>query len=307
MQTVQAGACNDAEKLSARICQSRICSPSVATSRPVGMALTNAGKLWWLHFVQVVTDGGLIMNELTRQLQPPEENDSQGGKSIDASVAAPALNTPTAPPETAPMPLAPSTVPLLLPKRKVDLATVEMSGLPATTPVEQLLVREVKGISTPFTPNLESALSFRGLVHKPEGEFDKVYQLVGGSLLNDPHVAGRLQTIVFAPTYSWATCEVVLAPWKMTKYGAHVLKDLQLLQPRFPNLKVFVEWSDLKRRHVVYEVHMTPQDRELISKVTWPHKDQIDDALQLCAFDNIDDLAAANAEIKTLLGSREVE
>jgi hypothetical protein len=33
----------------------------VETSRPVGIALTNAGKLRWPQFVQVVTDGGLIM------------------------------------------------------------------------------------------------------------------------------------------------------------------------------------------------------------------------------------------------------
>jgi hypothetical protein len=247
------------------------------------------------------------MDEHARPTQPPQENDSQGGKSIDASVVAPALNTPTAPPATAPMPLAPSTVPLLLPKRKVDLATVEMSGLPATTPVEQLLVREVKGIGAPFTPNLKTALSFYGLVHKPEGEFDKVYQPVGGSLLNDPRVAGRLRTIIFVPAFLWATLEVVIAPWRMTTYGAHVLQALQSLQPQFPNFKVFVEWSEQKKRHVVRENDMTPQEQELISKFTWPTKVQIIEALQMCAFDNIDDLAAANAEIKTLLSSREVE
>jgi hypothetical protein len=247
------------------------------------------------------------MDDCTHPIQPPQETVSQGGESIDASVVAPALNTPATPPETASILLAPSTVPLLLPKRKVDLLTVEMSGLPSTTPVEQLLVREMKGIGAPFTPNLETALSFRGLVHKPDGEFDKVYQPVGGPLLNDPRVAGRLKTITFVLAFLWDTLEVVIAPWRMTTYGAHVLHALQKLQPEFPNFKVFVEWSDQKKKHVVHRIDMTPQEKELISKVTWPTKEQVIEALELCAFDNIDDLAAANAEIKTLLGSREVE
>jgi hypothetical protein len=246
------------------------------------------------------------MNDRTPgPLGPQEAN--RNGDSSDASEVLPTLNTPTIPPEAAIDRPGLSPVPLLSPKRKVDLATIEMSGLPATTPVEQLLVHEVKGIGAPFTPNLELALSFRGLVYKPEGEFDEIYQLVGGPLLNDSHVAGRLKQIVFIATYLWAQCEVVLAPWKMTKHGAHVVQILQSLQPRFPNVKVFVEWSDLKRRHVVHDVAMTAQERELVSKVTWPTKDQIIYALQLSAYDNIDDLAAANAEIKTLLSSREVE
>ena len=247
------------------------------------------------------------MDDCTPGPHRPQEIVNRNGDSSDASEMLPTLNTPTIPPEAAIDRPGLSPVPLLSPKRKVDLATIEMSGLPATTPVEQLVVHKTKGIATPFTPNLGLALSFRGLVYKPEGEFDESYQLVAGPLLNDSRVVSRLKQIVFIATYLWAQCEVVLAPWKMTKHGAHVVQTLQSLQSRFPNIKLFVEWSDLKKRHVVHDVAMTPQERELVSKVTWPTRDQMIDALQLSAFDDIVDLAAANAEIKTLLSSREVE
>ena len=52
---------------------------------------------------------------------------------------------------------------------------------------------------------------------------------------------------------------------------------------------------------------MTAQERELIARTVWPKREQILDALAMTAFDKLDDLVAANDEIRTLLNSREVE
>ena len=45
----------------------------------------------------------------------------------------------------------------------------------------------------------------------------------------------------------------------------------------------------------------------MVEKLHWPSKECILDALSTTAFDNIEDLAAANEEIRTLLSSREVD
>jgi hypothetical protein len=182
-----------------------------------------------------------------------------------------------------------------------------MSGLTAATQVEQLVVREMKGISQTFTPNLEGALTFRGLVSTPPGEFEAVYLIIAGPLLSDPRIVGRVKTITFVPAFAWSTFEVVLVPFKATKFGMRVLQDLLSLKPRFPNFKVFVEWDALKKRHVVQSLPMTEQEQELIAKVIWPSRGQIIEALQLSAFDDINALAAANDEIRTLLSARAVE
>jgi hypothetical protein len=165
----------------------------------------------------------------------------------------------------------------------------------------------MKGISQTFTPNLETALPFHGLVSTPPGEFDAVYHIIAGPLLSDPRIAGRVKTITFVPAFSWSTFEVVLVPFKGTKFGMRVQQDLGSLKPQFPNVKVFVEWDALKKRHVVQSLPMTAQEQELISKVIWPSRVQIIEALQISAFDDINDLAAANDEIRTLLSARMVE
>jgi hypothetical protein len=248
------------------------------------------------------------MDDCTQGPRRPQEIvNNRNGDPSNASEMLPPLNTPTIPPEAAIDRSGLSPVPLLSPKRKVDLARVEMSGLPEVMAVEQLAVRELKGIGTIFTPKMDQMLSFRGLVYQPAGEFDVNYQLIAGPLLLDPRIVTRTKTIAIIPAFVWSSCEVVLAPWKMTKFGARTLRALQSLQPEFPNYKMFVEWSDVKTRHIVQKISTTPDERELISKVRWPNKDQIIEALQLSAYDSIDDLAAANAEIKILLNSREVE
>jgi hypothetical protein len=236
------------------------------------------------------------------QVQPASEPDATAIPSAPPPPGTPAstLAAPTGPAELAP-------VPLLASRRKVDLATVEMSNLAVATPVEQLVVREMKGIGQTFTPNLAGALTFRGLVYKPAGEYEEVHQIIAGPLLLKPLIASRLKMTTFVPTFSWSTLEVVLAPFKMTKFGMRVLQALQSLQSEFPDLKVFYEWESSKKRHVVQSLPMTAQERELIAKVIWPSKDQIIEALQITAFDNIDVLAAANEEIRTLLSARMVE
>lgn len=202
-------------------------------------------------------------------------------------------------------PLGPA--PLLTPVHRVNLAPVAMGALPQATPVESLVVRELKGIAAAFTPNTSRALQFRGFVYKPEGEFEACHQIIAGELLSDPRIASRASTIIFIPSFAWSTCEVVLAPFKSSRHGMRQVTTFQGLQPRFPNFKLFSEWNSSKLRHVVHEVEMTPQERELISKVSWPTREQILEALQVTAFDNIEGLAAANTDIATLLTSREIE
>jgi len=200
-----------------------------------------------------------------------------------------------------------SPPPVMAPKRRVDLHTVALSIVPEAKPIELLTVKEMKGINAIFTPLLAEALKFHGLVHKPVGEFDDVFQIVTGPLLRDPRVASRTRRITFVPAFAWATCEIVIAPIKDTRFGAAVFHSLQSLQPRFPFFKVFVEWNDVKKRHVVNEVAITADERELISKTPWPTRDQLIEALQMVAYDDINDLAQVNDEIRTVLAAREVK
>jgi hypothetical protein len=209
-------------------------------------------------------------------------------------------NTGTARPQLNP-------TPLLTPTHRVDLSTVVMDALPHATPIESLEVREMKGIGATFTPNMAVALQFKGLVYKPEGEFESQHQIIAGDLLRDPRVVARTCGILFVPSLAWSTCDLVVVPFKITRFGVRVIRTLQSLEPRFPNFKVFIEWNDRKKKHTVNEVEMTPQECELIAKTVWPSREQLLDALQVVAFDNITELAVANDTIRTLLGSREVE
>jgi hypothetical protein len=175
------------------------------------------------------------------------------------------------------------------------------------TAVESLVVRELKGVGVAFTPNLDAMLMFHGLSYKPPHEYESVYQVVAPPLNNDPRVMSRASRIAYVPAFSWSTFEVVLAPFKLTSFGLRVLDNLRTLQPRFPRYKCFTQWDAAKRRHVVYFDDLSEQELGVILGTKWPTRDEILDTLQVAAFDNLDALAAANAEIHALVHSREVQ
>jgi hypothetical protein len=170
--------------------------------------------------------------------------------------------------------------------------------------VESLTVQECKGVGQTFSANMDGMLSFHGLVYKHE--YETTYQVIAGPLLNDPRVMSRATRIAFVPAYSWSTFEVVLLPVKLTIYGRRVLEDLWKVQPEFPNRKTFVHWDPAKKRHIVFVDDLCDQECSIIAGVKWPTKEQILEALQATAFDNLDDLVGANEEIRALVTSKEV-
>jgi hypothetical protein len=99
---------------------------------------------------------------------------------------------------------------------------------------------------------------------------------------------------------------MVLLPVKVTTYGRRVLDDIQKLQLRFPNFKVFIEWDGTRKRHVVHWDELTEQEHGVILSVKWPGRDEILEALGAAAYDDLEALAAANEDIRTLLRSHEV-
>src|SRR5262249_8877005 len=146
------------------------------------------------------------------------------------------------------------------PKRKVDLARAALPDLGVLQTVESLSVRELKGVGAMFTSNLTATLVFFGLVFKPQGEYETLYQIVTGSLVSDPRIMRYAKRIAFVPVFSWSSFEMVLLPVKLTSYGRRVLDDLQKLQPRFPNFKSFIEWDPNRKRHVLHWDVLTNQE-----------------------------------------------
>lgn len=201
--------------------------------------------------------------------------------------------------------LRPAPMPQI--KRKIDLRGAELPPLLETRPVESLVVREKKGAGATFTPNTSIALSFYGLVCRPPEEFESLYQIVTGELINDPRITNRAKKLVFVPSFDWSAHELILVPLKLNKFGVRVFTDLKKLETLFPNFKVFVEWNEIKRRHVVHQLDLSAPEREIIARMKWPDRDEILDALSAEAYDNIEDLAADNADIAALLSAREVE
>jgi hypothetical protein len=181
-----------------------------------------------------------------------------------------------------------------------------MPGVSDLRPVEQLVVRQLKGPGQMFTADLDSALNFLGLVHKPAGEFEEQYQILADNLLKDPRLARLAKRIAFVPAYAWTTFEVVLMPVKVTTFSQRVVADLAKLKPLFPSYKAFIQWDDGKRRHVVYQEELTPHEAVLIGKVTWPTREQILEALEATAYDELATLCDANDEVRSLLSAREV-
>ena len=193
------------------------------------------------------------------------------------------------------------------PKRRVDLSTAQLPGIGGLQAVETLTIRERKGVGATFTPNVAATLMFHGLVYKPQGEFDGLYQIIAGPLLHDPRIANRATRIAFVPALDWSAVEVVLVPIKLSKHGQRVLSDLQKLEPRFPAYKAFIQWVETKRRHVVYFDELSEPEGAIIAKVKWPTQEQMLDALSAVAFETIEDLAAANEDVRALLKSRQVD
>jgi hypothetical protein len=209
-------------------------------------------------------------------------------------------------PELVPVP-ALKPIPMPQVRRKVDLSGATLPSLAETKMVEALVVREKKGPGATFSPQLEGALPFYGLVNKPLDAFEAEYQIISGSLLHDPRITSRAKTLAFIPAYDWSAHEMILVPLKMNKYGTRVMLDLQKVAAKTAMFKAFIEWSESLRRHVVHYNILTDAEKELLTTVKWPTREEMLDALSAVAFDNIDDLAAANAEIAMLLGAVEVK
>jgi hypothetical protein len=203
--------------------------------------------------------------------------------------------------------LASAAAPLLAPKRRIDLAAAVLPDVGNIEAVEVLEVRELKGAGKSFTPDVASALTFLGIAYKRPDKFDPTYQIIVGDLQFEPLIVSLARPLVFVPVFSWSTQEVVLLPIKINNFGERILIALQKVQPAFPNIKVFIRWNDVKRRFDVKRIQMTDQEAAIIRRVCWPSREQILDALNPNAFEDMEGLAAANEEIKILLGAREVE
>jgi hypothetical protein len=201
----------------------------------------------------------------------------------------------------------PQPLPTIQPKRKIDLAHAMLPDPGALQTVESLCVRELKGVGAMFTPNLSGILMFMGLVYKPQGEYEAQYQIIIDQLMTDPRVMRYAKRIVFTPVYNWSMFEMILLPVKLTTFGRRVLDDLQKLQPRFPHFKAFIEWDGTRKRHMVRWDTLTEQEQGIIVTVKWPAREDILDALSATAYDDLETLAEANDDIRTLLRSHEVE
>ena len=82
---------------------------------------------------------------------------------------------------------------------------------------------------------------------------------------------------------------------------------LTKLRRSFPNFKCYVEWDNGKNRHIVNQVEFTDRDQDIIARVVWPTQDEILEALDAIAFDDIETLRQANCDVSTLLASHPVE
>jgi hypothetical protein len=191
-------------------------------------------------------------------------------------------------------------------KRKVELTRAALPNQGAPQSVESLSVRVLKGVGASFTPYLNAMLTYFGLEYAPRGEFQKLYQIVDGPLLDDPRVVKHARRIAFVPVFSWSTYELALLPVKQSTHGRRVLDDLQKLQPRFPNFQAYIEWDHDRKRHVVYSYPLTAAELNVITAVKWPTPDEVWEALCDIAYDRIDDLAQVNDDIRLILQSREV-
>lgn len=202
------------------------------------------------------------------------------------------------------VPLTPE--PLPQPPRRVDLSPVNLSLVPDALPVESLRVREMKGIGSTFTPNLSTSLTFKGIVYTPSHGYEKEYHLLGKNLLAESRLAAHIQAITFTAALDWSTCDVVLMPIKATRLGRLVMQDLVKEQPHFSHRKYYIEWVQTKRRHVLNQAELTGDEIELLGKAHWPTQEEIIGALQVTAFDNLNELVEANAEVRLIINSREV-
>jgi len=231
----------------------------------------------------------------TQSMQNPTNERSAGAQAPDDM-----------PPDAERHSETPRSEPLPKLRRKVDLSISAMALAEIKT-VESLMVQELRGPGAAFTANLEHALIFNGIAYRPKGAFETTYQIVAGPLLTDSRVLGRMYRIIFLPAFAWTSLEMVLLPIKLSKYGQRVLVDLQSQNPHFPTIKSYIEWSGAKHRHVVYVAELRPHERSIIEKVVWPTREHVQEALSLYAYDNINDLAVTNEDVRILLTSREVK
>jgi hypothetical protein len=199
-----------------------------------------------------------------------------------------------------------AALPAIESPRNIDLRLATLPAAHALRTIDNLMVRELKGLGTMFTPNVDAALDFFGLAYKPRGVFETQYQIIAGPLLNDPRVKRLASPVSFVPAFSWSTLEVVLAPYKLTAHGQRTLQLLRKLNNRFPNFKVLVEWVATRQHHVVRYSELSPNEMALIDGVHWPTADEVLEALGAVAFNNLDKLMAANEIVRQSISAREV-
>jgi hypothetical protein len=173
--------------------------------------------------------------------------------------------------------------------------------------VEPLEVREFKGVGAMFTPRLDDAVQFHGLVYRPPGEFNGRHQIITGPLLQDARVMRHARRIAFIPVYGWSAFEVALMPIKVSSFGQRIIEYLRRLSPMFPNFKAFVEWDGGKHRHVVYEARLSHQEAEQIRGVRWPTRDEVVEALEAYAYDTLEALMQHNENVRLQITCREVQ
>jgi hypothetical protein len=256
---------------------------------------------------QAAASGAQPGSDLPRkEAAPPTANPPPGGAPPGDTQVVEAQAQPDVGSPQAKAPLQPEELPT--PKRTVDLSTVVLPGLGDYKVVDRLAVRELKGAGATFTPNLEGALAFHGLVYKPKGTFEPVHQIICGPLLTNARVVSRAQRVVFVPVFDWGSLEIVLLPIKQTTYGQRVLVDLQQTQKKQSlHFKAFIQWEERRHRHVVYHDDLSEQEKTAVAQAKWPTREQILEDLSTSAYNDINELAEANPEIRTLLRAREVD
>jgi hypothetical protein len=237
----------------------------------------------------------------------PHEHSMLNGRAAGDTYSPPAAgDIPDGDVRTPPSRLAPADS-LPLPYRIPDLALAALPEGGDLRPVERLTIQDLKGPGAAFTADLDMALSFYALAYKPPGEYETQYHILTGDLLKDRRVMRLAGRTTFVPSLAWSSLEVVLLPVKGTTPGQRLIADLATLQKMFPKYKAYKMWDEVKRRHVVSWESLTLEEGDYIAKVTWPTRDDILEALEPIAFDDLHRLRSANDDVRTLLSARPVE
>lgn len=188
--------------------------------------------------------------------------------------------------------------------RRLGITLAKLDAGPTVDYSEPMEVKEYRGATELFTPGMGLARQCRGFAFKAPTAFGYSFQLPADGLLTDPRVQELATSLVFVPVYLWQARRFGVLAVRMNQHGDHIVARLQAVAAE-GHCKALIRWSKDVNKFVVGRIRLKDAERELLDSLVWPGEDEVREALEALAVDDLDHLRRVNPTVAALLDAEE--